>query len=1198
MPAIGANGQIQRGARLPSPKPTVGSNATRVPVAARPALENRVGPAIAAAKPLKASVPKAAVPALENRIGVAQSKVPSHYEAVRSVFAHQSPVGQGAILRGVRLGKADPVTTKAVNDAYNALSRTQKQAITKAALPSQMGKIGSELAEVFSPKNVYGSSGTLQGQRVNPGASLGPLGGTVVPFGGQQGALQVLKNAGKDAIDLPAQTFSTIGTIGSDVLHARAGKAASDVFGPFVDLAKNPAGSLLQHPLDTYLMASGALHGATRLGAGAVRTLAPDSATAKALSTEREGVQLGGNLTHERPRSSPYPLIKAGQKAIDRVRYERGPTGELLPKSRNLKAKLTGLETSRIVGVSERLRQANRDSVVRQRVEAVAPSAAARVAHGAKTALRYDPKAAAIPGAEVLARVADATVRRPDTFREDLLKHIGQVSANRVNLIDMPKLLREHDAYVKALSDAAKRDHTPAEIARLFKAAEAYSEDYQAAQDEAHKLGQFGDRNQAALLKRQLQHYAVTHMNGSFDPEFGLMRPGTKTEVRAFVSKARQDARNLEARAEKGAGGAAKATEIREAISRAWDEQKVPVTNDEILAHLNGKNGTGGRTPAFTSDRARQGSAFYVSSERRPLPQNAQNTLFAYTHGLTDPTHEALLNQHVRMQGIVDAHKAQNRLISSVAVMKPDGTAWPSYQAALKDAPEGYVPIALSQPFHALDSLDKALEGTNPNDIEREAVTHSLDLNARLNDTGQGRWGLVDENVLKRINEHVSQISSNPAMRAFKMTNNQFRQVALGTSAKHVPGVISEGVIRDIASGVGLSSWITGRRLIGRAEELNPELGRQAHIQLTGGTVAGMTKAMMTRQVSDHFAGTNLYAPLRAFEKLMKTPGPRQVRAAWKAWLRVAINGTKKYIEEQNQTAGVGKAALREFGSEHGPFFKALRLQGQMLDDAAKGLFDPKKLRKFRAEVENIYGRWTDLTPTGQNALMFSPFGLWWFNSVKWLARGPIDRPVQTGAIAGATIGTQQERMQQGLDLFAPNAVPSYMQGGIGLGGNKILAQNYYSPFGVANDALQTGGSLIEPALLPIAFGSYGLDYLGRPLNSPGNPHGDKQSNTGQKLAYISNSLLGLFIPLYSKAEQISEGGASAYDSSTPFNPQTKTPGRGVVAGAEKAFRPFRLYDNTPKASGGSAKAVIPGSGSLGGAVIPGSGSLSGAVIP
>ena len=133
------------------------------------------------------------------------------------------------------------------------------------------------------------------------------------------------------------------------------------------------------------------------------------------------------------------------------------------------------------------------------------------------------------------------------------------------------------------------------------------------------------------------------------------------------------------------------------------------------------------------------------------------------------------------------------------------------------------------------------------------------------------------------------------------------------------------------------------------------------------------------------------------------------------------------------------------------------------------------------------------------------------------------------------------------------------------LGGGKVLEQNYYSPSGIANDPIQTLGSLVElVALMPFLLGSLGDNYLGKPLTSPTNPHGDKPTNAGQKLEYIANSFLGLFVPLYSKAQQIAEGGASAYDSANlPSDlfgkPQTKTPGKGVVAGAEKALKPYRL---------------------------------------
>ena len=1080
-------------------------------------------------------------------------------KAILDTFAHQPPATRAAIVRGAQRTSTPEgqiiLKSLGITRAVPALGQQQSAGVSRGleqyikaenvGSPTLGGVIGHGLDYVLShglPKGGGGGSGVL-------GA------GTVVPFAAGTTGAKIAGNAAKDVVTLPAETFSTAGTLGSDVLSGHPGKAVSDLVSPYVSLIKHPVQSFTEHPLDTYLMATGAAHALSRPIAGAIRAGAPDSAAARALSTDRPQVQLSGKLTHARPRYSPYPLIKAGQVTAEKMAYERAPTGELVPASEGLKARQTALETSRMVGVNERVRSANRDAAVAARGKSVAPSLAAKAAHGVKTALKYNPDQAAIRGTGVLARIADGTVRRPETLASDLMKHAKQVASTRADLLDNPKLLAEHDKYVKTITEAAREASSlkPAEVAQLFKAAQAYAQDYKPVEAEASALGHFGQRSSDALVKRTLGHYAITHMDASHDPDLGLTDAAGK-----------------------------------------------PLSTGEIQAHMNGPEGTaGGRELAFTSDKARRGSAFYISQERRPLPENASNTYFAYQHGLTDPSHNALLEQHVRMQGKVDAHKAVNRLVRNLAVMRKNGSAWPSYSAALHDAPPGYQPVALSEPFHPQASLDQALEGVHPNTLEQEAQTHGLDLSSRLNDQGQGRWALADQTALRRIEQHKAQISSNPTMRAFKMTNNQFRQVALGTSAKHVPGIISEGIIRDVSSGVGVSSWLTGRRLLNRAEQLNPEAGKNARIQLTGGTVAGSTKAMMTRQVSDHFAGTNLHGPLKAFEAFMKTPGPRQMGHAWKAWLRLAINGTKHYIEEQNQTAGVGKAALQEFGSEHGPFFKALRLQGDLLDGAARGVVDEAKLRQYRAQVENIYGRWTDLTPAGQSAMMFSPFGLWWTNSVKWLARSPIDRPVQTGVAAAATVGTEKERQARGLDMFSKGAVPPFMQGAIPLSGGKVLAQNYYSPFGVANDPLETMGSLMEPWMQSGLLGSLGDNWLGKGLTSPGNPKGYGGTNAGQRAAYILNSMLATFIPLYSKAEQIAQGGASAYDSATPFSPQTKTPSQGPVQGALKAFRPFREYGaKAPSAAGGSAKVVIPGHGNLSGIAIPGHGSTSGVVIP
>ena len=77
-------------------------------------------------------------------------------------------------------------------------------------------------------------------------------------------------------------------------------------------------------------------------------------------------------------------------------------------------------------------------------------------------------------------------------------------------------------------------------------------------------------------------------------------------------------------------------------------------------------------------------------------------------------------------QGILDAHHAQNTYLDTLVEQKPQGGYWTSYQAAQKDAPAGYVPINLSQPFHPQDSLDMATQEANPATLEEEAFVALL----------------------------------------------------------------------------------------------------------------------------------------------------------------------------------------------------------------------------------------------------------------------------------------------------------------------------------------------------------------------------------------------------------------------------------------------------------------------------------------
>ena len=149
---------------------------------------------------------------------------------------------------------------------------------------------------------------------------------------------------------------------------------------------------------------------------------------------------------------------------------------------------------------------------------------------------------------------------------------------------------------MKAMMGAAKEESLAAwDLARLFKASEAYREDYQPVQAEASKLGQFGARSDSALQSRELMHYARRRTwTRSLIPGIGDgARAGTKEEVRAFTNGLRTEARNIERRTEKSPGDSARVKELRDTITRAWDNQTVPLRSHEIVEHLNGPEGNG-----------------------------------------------------------------------------------------------------------------------------------------------------------------------------------------------------------------------------------------------------------------------------------------------------------------------------------------------------------------------------------------------------------------------------------------------------------------------------------------------------------------------------------------------------------------------------------------------------------------------------
>jgi hypothetical protein len=429
--------------------------------------------------------------------------------------------------------------------------------------------------------------------------------------------------------------------------------------------------------------------------------------------------------------------------------------------------------------------------------------------------------------------------------------------------------------------------------------------------------------------------------------------------------------------------------------------------------------------------------------------------------------------------------------------------------------------------------------------MEEEATRRSLSLDARTDPSMPGnRWAVIDRRAMKFLRDQQNMVSPNTFFRSLRGLNNAFREAKLTTSARHVPGIVFEQLIRDIGYGVGFRSWLTGRRQFKRYGEMyGPAALRELRARQTGGMVSGMTEFGRTHSTAHHYEGSWLHGPVKAIESFWRNPGARQLHTAWKGFANLVIGGTKHVIEEQHQIAAHGKLALRQhsYGEAlgKGGFLELVKrlvgLHGQILDDATRGLHDPQKQRQAKALSDRIYGKWTDMTPTGKTALMLSPFGMWWVNSARYLGRMPIDQPVKTSALAAATVGSEKQRREAGLDLFAPNHLPLYKQGSVPMswfGGPKgrMVDPTYYSPFGLAVNPGETATSLIAPWEASILETAAGRNWLMDKLTSPEHPRGGGLSIPNYAQAALLNVIGGSFAPFWTQASAYASGGKPTYD--------------------------------------------------------------------
>lgn len=220
----------------------------------------------------------------------AQRYLAAHPEIIKPPKVKKTGTGLFGTIDNVLAGKA---TTGAVHFAEGAASRVAPLAARVASGPIGLG--GDYLLKKATGLDV---------------------GGTIGKFAG---------NAGKDVVDLTANAIPSVYVPGKAVAQGHVGKAAKMLAQPFIDTAKHPVKSFIQHPVGTVLLVRGG-EGAIGHGAGRVLRGLPSETTRRIASTERAPKVIPGTRVEQQRPYSKDVIEKGVQVVHERRQAKRGGT--------------------------------------------------------------------------------------------------------------------------------------------------------------------------------------------------------------------------------------------------------------------------------------------------------------------------------------------------------------------------------------------------------------------------------------------------------------------------------------------------------------------------------------------------------------------------------------------------------------------------------------------------------------------------------------------------------------------------------------------------------------------------------------------------------------------------------------------------------------------------------------------------------
>lgn len=998
---------------------------------------------------------------------------------------------------------ADTTAGKILQNASRAVTAPIRHPVVTASTP-----VAAQVPEAVE----QGNPGDLLHGLSGGGAAASVLGGA---GGGIRGAIPgFIGNAAADAVELPAQVLpSTYLTLKAGANAVAGNPAELDALtksyneqSALAALLHGNLGQALQragqHPLYTALEAEGVRH-AVGFGTGALLRHAPGETGERfAAGRQRPPLDIYGGVTERR---GPY-----SNDAITRTRQERqdarrgGGWGDGTVKARDpeIIKYLHGL-TDREVYASEVTRK-GRQAETSAGAEDHRPSRQGR--HRARFASKAGKADDLVAGLQTQGIVH----HEPGQARLDLAAYKQMLDESAPNLPPSDfKVNRRNARDIEHAIAHGNLDNRPA--------LEAAASRDRGVTDE---LIQQGHLTADQAEKARALGYAHGHMKAGY---------GLSNADEASYADIKREMADPELSNQERGTLLGRLSRLR-SQNQTLDEHGNPLSTEQIHAHAR-EHGYDPELWSYLSHETKRPegmrpSGYYSPPTDRPTRLSKKRTGAGVRHGTFDFSYDAVVQSAIKSRTLADQTKNFEHFANRVGLRQPNGDAFlgtqqarhfaehpEDYGAKLPHVPGGYVPLRLT-PFLSRKEVLDAVSGLGQNkaeDLGPEDITELLDAEshggegfmrdalaeALKNGKDPAKDGpvvLVPKVIAQRFEEHFQKSSTGEKFA--QAANTAFKGAILPTSIKWFAGnAIDNWIIRGLGTGLTPLDIRTGKQFGELINEHNdPEVATRTIESIITGGVYGSVPKMQPYRDATQFETSRLYPLVKGAHDLLQAPGVKTVADSYRAYRDAVFHLDGKYVEQLPQYAELSRTARKELGLTRRRWRKAIATQEPAVINLAKGFRNPDQIDHFAKSVERVFGNWGKNGPAAKRFLNnYAPFWQWARAATKFaVVTLPKDHPVLTGLLAASQQMTREEREKLGFDLFSPDRLPTFLQGGLPnpLEAGGVLDTQGLTTFGEFGNYPEAIGSNFLPPLLQNAYlASIGVKWDGDKLqNSEGGP--------------------------------------------------------------------------------------------------------------